>query len=46
MCCFNNTYKISPREFDIWTRLLKKIPNSLLILLVENEEIKLTYNLK
>ncbi len=41
MCCFNNTYKISPREFDIWTRLLKKIPNSLLILLVENEEIKI-----
>jgi protein O-GlcNAc transferase len=29
-CCFNNNYKISPREFDIWMRVLTKIEGSVL----------------
>ena len=29
-CVFNNSYKISPREFDIWTRLLLKVEGSIL----------------
>jgi protein O-GlcNAc transferase len=29
-CCFNNTYKITPMIFDVWMRLLKAIPQSVL----------------
>jgi len=29
-CSFNKNYKISPREFDIWMRLLKKVDGSVL----------------
>jgi protein O-GlcNAc transferase len=29
-CCFNNTYKITPAIFDVWMRLLRAIPNSVL----------------
>ena len=36
-CCFNNTFKISSREFTIWMRLLKKIDNSILWLLKSND---------
>jgi protein O-GlcNAc transferase len=36
-CCFNNSYKISPTEFDIWMRLLKKVNDSVLWLLRSNE---------
>lgn len=32
-CCFNNSYKIEPNVFDIWMRILAKIPNSVLWLL-------------
>jgi len=32
-CCFNNSYKISPREFGIWMELLKKVEGSCLWLL-------------
>ncbi|USI75028.1 O-linked N-acetylglucosamine transferase family protein [Sphingomonas morindae] len=32
-CCFNQGYKIGPREFDIWTRLLREVPGSVLWLL-------------
>ena len=35
-CCFNNNYKISPREFDIWMRLLRKVEGSVLWLLKSN----------
>lgn len=28
--CFNNSYKISPEIFEVWMRLLKEIPNSVL----------------
>ena len=36
-CCFNNNYKISPREFDIWMRLLKAVDGSVLWLLKSNK---------
>jgi predicted O-linked N-acetylglucosamine transferase (SPINDLY family) len=32
-CCFNNTYKITPPMFDIWMRLLRRVPGSVLWLL-------------
>jgi predicted O-linked N-acetylglucosamine transferase (SPINDLY family) len=32
-CCFNQTYKISPNMFDVWMRLLAKVPHSILWLL-------------
>ena len=36
-CCFNNNYKITPTEFDIWMRLLQKVDNSVLWLLRSSE---------
>ena len=36
-CCFNNNYKISPDEFDIWCRILTKVPDSVLWLFESNE---------
>jgi protein O-GlcNAc transferase len=35
-CCFNNNYKISPREFDIWMRVLSRVDGSYLWLLRSN----------
>jgi predicted O-linked N-acetylglucosamine transferase (SPINDLY family) len=32
-CCFNNAYKITPAEFDIWMRLLQRTAGSVLWLL-------------
>lgn len=29
-CSFNNSYKITPPDFDIWMRLLQKVPGSVL----------------
>ncbi|MDA8802634.1 tetratricopeptide repeat protein [Amylibacter sp.] len=40
LCCFNNTYKISVDEFNIWMRILSKIENSVLWLKMENELAK------
>lgn len=34
-CCFNNAYKLEPRAFAIWMRLLRLIPDSVLWLLHE-----------
>ncbi len=34
---FNNNYKITPAEFDIWMRLLAKVEGSVLWLLQDNE---------
>lgn len=36
-CCFNNSYKITPQEFDIWMRLLTQVEGSVLWLLRSNE---------
>jgi len=35
-CSFNKNYKISPREFDIWMRLLQKVDGSVLWILHSN----------
>ncbi len=32
-CCFNQTYKFTPRVFAAWMRLLKRVPQSVLWLL-------------
>jgi predicted O-linked N-acetylglucosamine transferase (SPINDLY family) len=36
-CGFNNSYKISPRIFDVWMRLLRAVPASTLWLLRSND---------
>ena len=30
LCCFNNSYKILPAVFDVWMRLLRQVPGSVL----------------
>ncbi len=35
-CSFNNSYKLTPAYFDVWMRLLKAIPHSVLWLLGDN----------
>jgi protein O-GlcNAc transferase len=37
-CCFNNNYKITPQMFDVWMRLLRNVPGSVLWLLEDNPE--------
>lgn len=39
-CCFNNSYKITPSEFDIWMRLLAQVDGSVLWLLDTSESSK------
>lgn len=39
-CCFNQNYKIGPREFDIWMRLLGKVDGSVLWLLRSNRWVE------
>ncbi len=36
-CSFNHDYKINPQIFDIWMRLLQKVPGSVLWLMKLNE---------
>ena len=36
-CCFNNNYKITSSEFDIWMRLLNKVEGSVLWLRPSNK---------
>lgn len=35
-CSFNNNYKITPTVFDLWMRLLQKVPGSVLWLYADN----------
>ncbi|WP_246667469.1 tetratricopeptide repeat protein [Bradyrhizobium macuxiense] len=35
-CCFNNNYKITPDVFDVWMRILRKVPGSVLWLFESN----------
>ena len=37
-CSFNNNWKISPPMFDVWMRLLKAVPGSILWLLQDNPQ--------
>jgi len=36
-CCFNQSYKILPKTFDIWMRILKRVKGSVLWLFNSNE---------
>ena len=36
-CCFNQTYKITPKTFDVWMRILQRTPGSVLWLLKPDE---------
>jgi predicted O-linked N-acetylglucosamine transferase (SPINDLY family) len=36
-CCFNANYKITPRVFDVWMRILISVPNSVLLIYSESE---------
>jgi predicted O-linked N-acetylglucosamine transferase (SPINDLY family) len=40
LCSFNNSYKISPAVFEIWMRLLRSAPGSVLWLLEANSLVK------
>jgi predicted O-linked N-acetylglucosamine transferase (SPINDLY family) len=35
-CCFNAPYKVTPAVFDVWCRLLKEVPDSVLWMLTLN----------
>ncbi len=39
-CCFNNSNKIGPLEFDVWMRILSKVPGSVLWLLKSHTEMQ------
>jgi predicted O-linked N-acetylglucosamine transferase (SPINDLY family) len=39
-CCFNNNYKITPPVFDVWMRLLSKVPGSVLWLHAPHDRAK------
>jgi len=36
-CCFNTNYKITPDVFDIWMRILRQVPGSVLWLVAEGQ---------
>jgi protein O-GlcNAc transferase len=38
LCCFNNSYKITPPVFDVWMRLLGAVGGSVLWLLQDNSD--------
>ena len=38
-CSFNGAYKLTPRMFDIWARILKAVPGSVLWLLAAQEAV-------
>ena len=38
-CCFNSSYKISPYEFNIWMRVMQKVPQSVLWLPKGNDQV-------
>ncbi len=39
-CCFNNAFKIEPDVFSVWMRLLQRIPDSVLWLLSDDENVR------
>jgi predicted O-linked N-acetylglucosamine transferase (SPINDLY family) len=39
LCGFNQSFKISAEVFDVWCRLLKRLPDSVLWLLGQNERV-------
>jgi predicted O-linked N-acetylglucosamine transferase (SPINDLY family) len=39
-CCFNANYKITPVNFDVWMRILKRVPGSVLFLSEATETVE------
>ena len=39
-CNFNNSYKVTYEEFEIWMNILQKVKNSILLLLETNNQMK------
>ena len=39
-CCFNNSYKITPKMFDCWMRILNAVDQSVLWLLGDTNEMR------
>lgn len=39
-CCFNQPYKITPDIFDVWCRLLREVPDSVLWLVAPNADAR------
>jgi predicted O-linked N-acetylglucosamine transferase (SPINDLY family) len=39
-CCLNNSYKIDPEVFDVWMRILARVPGSVLWLLGSTETLQ------
>ena len=39
-CCLNNAYKILPPVFDVWMRLLRQVPGSVLLLYGDKPELQ------
>jgi len=39
-CCFNNSYKITPKVFDVWMHCLLAVPGSVLWLVEESEALQ------
>jgi predicted O-linked N-acetylglucosamine transferase (SPINDLY family) len=37
-CCFNSTIKFNPQIFDVWMRILARVPGSVLFLLSSGQE--------
>jgi protein O-GlcNAc transferase len=35
-CCFNNNFKLTPRVFDVWMRILREVEGSVLWLMQDN----------
>ena len=42
-CCFNASYKILPPVFDIWMRLLRQVPESVLWLLQTDPAVAMAH---
>jgi predicted O-linked N-acetylglucosamine transferase (SPINDLY family) len=40
-CCFNNTYKFTPTTFDSWSRILKSVEESVLLIYADNESAQI-----
>jgi predicted O-linked N-acetylglucosamine transferase (SPINDLY family) len=38
--CFNNNHKLNPQVFDVWMRLLRQVPDSVLWLLQANASVE------
>ena len=39
-CSFNNNHKYTPDVFEVWMRILKRVPDSVLWLLAENPQVE------